>query len=128
MARTEKLEKSRSAAAAGSTGNDGALLGEDLSQSGLLDRALLNQQIEAILEGASQNPLAAQQIETHLEAMTECVERGDIPAAANEVITLLSLELDDLRKAALLSLMVRTVGKRRFDPVAVYVLEKKTTS
>ena len=35
--------------------------------------------------------------------------------------------LDDLRKAALLSLMVRLTGKRKFDPVAAYVLEKRAT-
>jgi hypothetical protein len=33
--------------------------------------------------------------------------------------------LDDLRKAALLSLMVRLVGKRKFDPIAAYILQNQ---
>jgi hypothetical protein len=33
--------------------------------------------------------------------------------------------LDDLRKAALLSLMVRLAGKRKFDPIASYILQNR---
>jgi hypothetical protein len=49
------------------------------------------------------------------------------PASGRQVIALLSLDLDDLRKAALLSLMVRWTGKQKFDPLAAYVLEKRAT-
>ena len=35
------------------------------------------------------------------------------------------MELDDLRKAALLSLMVRLTGKRKFDPIAAYILQNR---
>jgi hypothetical protein len=37
------------------------------------------------------------------------------------------VELDDLRRAALLSLMIRLVGKKKFDAVAAYLLEKNAT-
>lgn len=124
MARTEKLEKIRRAVAAGGGRDTRSLIGDGLAESGLLDRARLNQQIEAILQEDSRNPLAVQQIEFRLEALAECVDREDLPGAAEEATALLSLELDDLRKAALLSLMVRSVGKGRFDPVAAHILEK----
>ncbi len=44
---------------------------------------------------------------------------------AEHVCGLLSLQLDDLRKAALLSLMVRLAGKRKFDPIASYILQNR---
>jgi hypothetical protein len=50
---------------------------------------------------------------------------GDVAATAKHVCDLLSLELDDLHRAALLSLMVRLAGKRKFDPVAAYILENQ---
>lgn len=45
--------------------------------------------------------------------------------AATEVCELLSLEVNDLRRAAVLSLMVRLAGKRKFDPIASYILENR---
>ncbi len=48
-----------------------------------------------------------------------------MPQTAQHVCALLSLELDDLRKAALLSLMVRLAGKRKFDPIASYILQNQ---
>jgi len=128
MARTEKIEKiRRKVAAAGAGHNRSALVGEVLEESGLLDRGGLNRQIEAILQDDAANTSAILQIESRLETLSECVDRGDIPAAADQVAALLTLELDDLRKAALLSLMVRITGKRRFDPIAAYILEKNAS-
>ena len=48
-----------------------------------------------------------------------------MPATAKHVCALLNLELDDLRRAALLSLMVRLAGKRKFDPIASYILQNQ---
>ena len=127
MARTQKIEKiRRQVAAAGAAHNSNALVGEGLAESGLLDRGL-NHQIEAILQDDAANTSAILQIESRLDALSECIDHGDIPGAAEEVTALLMLELDDLRKAALLSLMVRITGKRRFDPVAAYILEKNAS-
>ena len=50
---------------------------------------------------------------------------SDVPSTAKHVCALLNLELDDLRKAALLSLMVRLAGKRKFDPIASYILKNR---
>jgi len=130
--RTERIQKLRRRVADGGKRRSKNLVGNRLAESGLLDRAVLNQQIEAILqEAAGQeaagNTSAADQVEPALEALIGCAKRGEIPEAAKHVTAILSLEMDDLRRAALLSLMVRLVGRRRFDPVAAYVLEKSST-
>lgn len=94
---------------------------------GHLDRTDLNREIEAILLDATGDLPAAQIIEDHVEELVRASHRGDVSQAAQHVIAVLSLDLDALRKAALLSLMVRLSGKRSFDPVATYVLEKRAS-
>ena len=101
------------------------LIGSKLTESGLLDRAVLNRQIEEILEGLSEKPALAPQMEQALDAFLSALKLGDVPATAKHVCALLSLELDDLRKAALLSLMVRLAGKRKFNPIASYILQNR---
>src|SRR5579872_601772 len=102
-----------------------ALVGDSLSEAGLLDRALLNEEIGKILGDAPSNGLLARVIERRLEAFQDLIRQGDVPGSAKEVCELLSLEDNDLRRAALLSLMVRLAGKRKFDPVASYILENR---
>jgi hypothetical protein len=102
-----------------------ALVGDELSESGLLDHAVLNRQIAELLEGLSGDPLLVPRIEKSLEEFLESLQDGDVIAAAQHVCALLALELDDLRRAALLSLMVRLTGKRKFDPVAAYILQNQ---
>jgi hypothetical protein len=101
------------------------LIGSQLTESGLLDRAVLNRQIEEILDGVSEKPSLAPRMEQDLDAFLGALQEGDIPRTAKHVCALLSLELDDLRKAALLSLMVRLGGKRKFDPIAAYILQNQ---
>ncbi len=104
-----------------------SLVGDEISESGVLDHAVLNRQISEILAGLSENadrtlgPLMEQSLEDFLQAL----HHGDVPATAKYVCTLLSLELDDLHRAALLSLMVRLAGKRKFDPIAAYILQNQ---
>jgi hypothetical protein len=97
----------------------------ELTESGFLDRAVLNRQIAEILEGLAEEAGLAQWIERSLEAFLLCLHEGDVPRTARHVCALLSLELDDLRQAALLSLMVRLSGKRKFDPIAHYILQNQ---
>jgi hypothetical protein len=101
------------------------LVGADLTESGVLDRAVLNRQIDEILEGLAEKPSLAPRMEQSLEAFLCGLVEGDVARTAEHVCTLLSLELDDLRKAALLSLMVRLAGKRKFDPIASYILQNR---
>jgi hypothetical protein len=102
------------------------VLGETPAASGLSDRAALRCQIAEILEGLSSHPGLAPRIQQSLEAFLHAVHTGDTDGAAKHVSVLLNLELDDLRKAALLSLMVRLTGKRKFDPIAAYILQNQT--
>jgi len=104
-----------------------ALVGEELSESGVLDHAVLDRHIAEILEGLAGDPdhPLAPRIEHLLEEFLQALQAGDIPATARHVCDLLSVELDDLRRAALLSLMVRLAGKRRFDPIAAYILQNQ---
>lgn len=99
------------------------LVGSKLTESGVLDRAVLNRQIEEILDGLSEKPALAPRLEQGLEDFLLALREGDIAGAAHHVCNLLKVELDDLRKAALLSLMVRLAGKRNFDPIAAYILQ-----
>ncbi len=92
-----------------------------------LDRTVLHREVAAIFEQAAGNFPALDKVEQQLETMATAGCRGDVQKAAEPVIALLGLDLDDLRKAALLSVMVRLIGKRRFDPVASYILEKRAT-
>ena len=92
----------------------------------LFDRAGLNRQIEAIFQDSRNFP-ALERVIDHFETLVRAGRRRDLQRAAEPVIALLSLDLDDLRRAALLSLMVRLTGKRNFEPVAAYVLEKRAT-
>lgn len=101
-------------------------MGAELGESGLLDHAVLNRRITEILEGLSTDAALGPRMEHGLEEFLACMQREDVPQAAASVTSLLSLELDDLRKAALLSLMVRLAGKRKFDPVASYILKHRT--
>jgi hypothetical protein len=102
-----------------------SLVGDQIAESGLLDRSLLNRQIEIILEGLERAVIGSE-IEHHLESFVDCIRQGDVPGAAEHTTALLSLDMDDLRKAALLSLMVRLASKRKFDPIATYVLANRT--
>ncbi len=123
--RSEKLEGLlREVLASGNRASD-ALVGEQLTEAGLLDRALLNEQIGNILVGAVANPPLARSMEQHLEAFQDFLSQDNVAGAANEVCELLSLETNDLRRAALLSLAVRLAGKRKFDPIASYILDNK---
>jgi len=101
------------------------LIGSKMTESGLLDRAVLNRQIEEILDGLDEKPSLAPRMEQDLEAFLAALEEGDVARTAKHVCDLLSLQLDDLRKAALLSLMVRLAGKRKFDPIASYILQNR---
>jgi hypothetical protein len=102
-----------------------SLVGEALTESGLLDHAVLNREIAEILEGLSANPALVPRIEKSLEDFLLSLHDGDVTGAAQHVCALLALELDDLRRAALLSLMVRLAGKRKFDPIAAYILQNQ---
>lgn len=97
--------------------------GKKSVESGLADRAVLNRQIAEILDGVSDQATLAQHLEKSLEAFLHSLHQEDIAKTAKYVCDVLSLELDDLRKAALLSLMVRLTGKRKFDPIASYILQ-----
>jgi hypothetical protein len=103
------------------------LVGEELTEAGMLDHAVLDRQIAEILEGLSADPdhPLVPRIEQPLEDFLRAMHAGDTPEAARNVCAVLSVELDDLRRAALLSLMVRLAGKRKFDPVAVYILQNQ---
>jgi len=123
--RTEKLRKLRKRVSESGARKSPDLVGSDLAEAGVLDQAVLNRHIETILEGASGDPSITPAMAQHLDAFLAALDQGDVPGAAEHVTAVLSMEFDDLRRAALLSLMVRMAGKRRFDPVAAYVLEKR---
>jgi hypothetical protein len=91
----------------------------------LLDRAVLNREIGQILAGLSEEPGLASRMERSIEAFLGALQDGDVAVTAGHVSALLSLELDDLRKAAILSLMVRLASKRKFDPIASYILQNR---
>jgi hypothetical protein len=93
----------------------------------LLDRDALNQEIDAIFHDVPGHLPPREAIEQDIETLVSAGRRGEVQRAAERVINLLSLDLDVLRKAALLSLLVRLTGKRNFDSVANHVLEKRTT-
>jgi hypothetical protein len=101
------------------------LVGSQLTESGVLDRAFLNRELAAILDGLAGQADLAPRLERSVEAFLEALSSGDVPHTAKQVCAMLSLELDDLRKAALLSLMVRLAGKRKFDPIAAYILQNQ---
>jgi hypothetical protein len=101
------------------------LVGSKLSEAGVLDRALLNRQIAEILDGLAGQADLAPRMERSFRAFLKALAEGDVARTAKHVCALLNLQLDDLRRAAVLSLMVRLVGKRRFDPVAAYILENR---
>lgn len=122
-----RLDKLRQDVARSSQRRSASLVGDEVAEAGLLDRAALNKQIEAILGEAAEKPASAAEIEEHLNAVVDLARVGDVPGAAKHVTALMSMQLDDLRKAALLSLLVRMAGKRHFDPVAAYVLQNRTS-
>ena len=101
------------------------LVGSQLNEAGVLDRAVLNRQIAEILDGLEEQAELAPRLGRSLAAFLKAVQDEDVSKPARHVCNLLSLELDDLRKAALLSLMVRMAGKRKFDPIAAYILQKR---
>lgn len=124
--RTEKINQLRRRVSDSGQRKSRFLVGEELTESGLLDHAVLNGQIASILEGLSADPSLAPEMERHLDEFLGFLQRENVPQTAKHVCTLLNLELDDLRKAALLSLMVRLAGKRKFDPIASYILKHRT--
>lgn len=93
----------------------------------LAERTALEQEIEAILGDSSDDLPAREVVTDQVETLVLAGRRGEVRTAGERVIALLSLDLDDLRKAALLSLLVRWIGRQKFDPIAVYVLEKRST-
>jgi hypothetical protein len=101
------------------------LIAWKLTESGVPDRALLNRQIDEILDGLSEKASLAPRVEQDFDAFFNALLQGDVSATAKHVCALLSLEMDDLRRAALLSLMVRLAGKRKFDPIASYILQNQ---
>src|SRR6266446_1975996 len=113
----ERIEKLRRDIGESARQKSASLVGDGIDESGRLDRAVLNQQIQEILHEASLNPGSAADMADQLDAFVECAKRGDVPAAADRVSALLSVELDDLRKAAMLSLLVRVSGRRQFEPI-----------
>jgi len=121
----ERIEKLRRDIGKSAKQKSAYLVGDGMEESGRLDHAILNHQIEEILQEASLSPDLAVAMADKLEAFVECANRGDIPGAAAHVSTLLSVELDDLRKAAILSLLVRVAGRGQFEPIAAYLLEKR---
>ena len=123
--RSGKINQLRSRVSDSGRRKSRSLVGDELTESGLLDHAVLNGQIAAILEGLAGNPSLAPELERNLEEFLAFLGREDVPQTAQRVCALLRLELDDLRKAALLSLMVRLAGKRKFDPVASYILKHR---
>jgi hypothetical protein len=123
----ERIEKLRREIGKGAKHKRGSLVGDGLGESGRLDRAVLDGQIQEILREATLNPVRASAMADQLDAFVECAHRGDVPGAAAHVGALLSVELDDLRKAAILSLLVRLSGRRQFEPIAAYLLEKRGT-
>jgi len=123
--RTAKIDHLRQRVSDSAKRSSSHLVGSELTESGLLDRAVLNRQIEEILDGLSEKPSLAPMLEQSLEGFLQALLEGDVARTAAHVCALLKLELDDLRKAALLSLMVRLAGKRRFDPIASYILKNR---
>ena len=121
----ERIEKLRREIGTSARQEGAGLVGDGMGESGRLDRAVLNQQIQEILQEASLNRALAAGMADQLEAFVECANQGDVPGAAEHVSALLSVQLDDLRKAAILSLLVRMSGRTQFEPVAVYLLEKR---
>jgi hypothetical protein len=85
----------------------------------------MHRQIDQILDGLSEKPSLAPEVERAFGAVLDALRLGDVAGTATHVCALLSLEMDDLRRAALLSLMVRLVGKRKFDPIASYILQNQ---
>src|SRR5665213_922349 len=73
------------------------------TESGATDRTALNRQIQKILDGLSEKPSLAPRVEQDFDAVRETLRKGDVPATAKHVCALISLEMDELRKAALLS-------------------------
>jgi hypothetical protein len=120
-----KIDRLREKVADSSKGRGSQLVGRNLREAGLLDRAVLNRQIAEILDGLSADAGLAPRMERMLATFLASMHEADKPRTAKHVSALLSLELDDLRKGALLSLMVRLTGKRKFDPVASYILRNK---
>jgi len=98
------------------------------NHSGVLDHAVLSQQLAEILDGLSGDPTLGPRLERFLDDFLRALQDSDIPGAAKHASALLSLELDDLRRAALLSLMVRLASKRKFDAIAAYILQNQKVS
>ncbi len=121
--RTEKINQLRRKVSDSGQRKSRSLVGDELTESGLLDHVVLNRQIAEILDGLSGNDALAPELERQLDEFLSALQREDVPETAKHVCRLLSLELDDLRKAALLSLMVRLAGKRKFDPIASHILK-----
>ena len=117
----------RPATSIGNNSDGGSLLENRPAQADFVDRDALHHEIEAILQEASGNFPSPEMIQNQIETLIRSGRQGQVPQAAEPLVSLLSLNLDDLRKAALLSLMARLTGKRKFDPVAAYVLEKRAT-
>jgi hypothetical protein len=123
--RNAKIDRLRQRVADSAKRRSTHLVGRELNEAGVMDRAVLNRQIAEILDGLPAEPSVAALMERSLEAFLRSLHERDVAKPAGHVCAVLSLQLDDLRKAALLSLMVRLAGKRKFDPIASYILQKQ---
>ena len=87
----ERIEKLRREVGRSAKKKGASLVGDGLGESGRLDRAVLDRQIQEILQEASLNPVSAAAMADQLDAFVACAHRGDIPAAAAHVAALLSV-------------------------------------
>ena len=93
--RVGKIESLRRKVTDSGKRKSASLVGEELTESGLLDHAVLNRQIAEILEGLSANPALVPRIEQSLDDFLRSVNESEVTGAAQHVCALLSLELDD---------------------------------
>jgi hypothetical protein len=122
---TERIERSRKYASGRADGKLGLTSLTGAARQNAIDRPILSQEIEAILQDAAGNFPAPEEVVGHMEILVQAARRDEVRTAAEQAITILSLDLDDLRRAALLSLMVRCIGRQRFDSVATYVFKDR---
>src|SRR5260370_6864353 len=113
----ERIEKLRREIGKSAKNKGVSLLGDGLGESGRLDRAVLDRQIQEILQEASLNPVSAAALADQLDAFVACAHRGDVPRAATHVPSLLSRAFDDLLNAALPSLLLRLSRSLHLEPL-----------
>ena len=65
------------------------LVGSKLTESGVLDRAVLNRQIDEILDGLGEKPSLAPRLERSLDAFLKALNEGDVARTAKHVCAML---------------------------------------